>query len=103
MALTKEVKFGKTLRRSYAKYEEILEMPNLLEIQRNSYDWFLKEGLREVFKDVASISDYAGNLELSFLDYTMEDKAKYTVEECKERDLFAAFRRIILLRELLSA
>ena len=86
MALTKEVKFGKTLRRSYAKYEEILEMPNLLEIQRNSYDWFLKEGLREVFKDVASISDYAGNLELSFLDYTMEDKAKYTVEECKERD-----------------
>ena len=86
MALTKEVKFGKTLRRSYAKYEEILEMPNLLEIQRNSYNWFLKEGLREVFKDVASITDYSGNLELSFLDYTMEDKAKYTVEECIARD-----------------
>ena len=86
MALTKEVKFGKTLRRSYAKYEEIIDMPNLLEIQRNSYNWFLKEGLQEVFQDVAAITDYTGNLELSFLDYTMEDKAKYTVEECKERD-----------------
>ena len=86
MALTKEVKFGKTLRRSYAKYEEIIDMPNLLEIQRNSYNWFLEEGLQEVFQDVAAITDYTGNLELSFLDYTMEDKAKYTVEECKERD-----------------
>ena len=85
MALTKEVKFGKTLRRSYAKYEEIIDMPNLLEIQRNSYNWFLEEGLQEVFQDVAAITDYTGNLELSFLDYTMEDKAKYTVEECKER------------------
>ncbi len=86
MALTKEVKFGKTLRRSYAKYEEIIDMPNLLEIQRNSYNWFLEEGLQEVFQNVAAITDYTGNLELSFLDYTMEDKAKYTVEECKERD-----------------
>ena len=56
MALTKEVKFGKTLRRSYAKYEEIIDMPNLLEIQRNSYNWFLKEGLQEVFQDVAAIT-----------------------------------------------
>ena len=83
MALTKEVKFGKTLRRSYAKYEEIIDMPNLLEIQRNSYNWFLEEGLQEVFQDVAAITDYTGNLELSFLDYTMEDKAKYPSKSAK--------------------
>ncbi len=86
MAITKEVKFGKTLRRSYAKYEEILDMPNLLKIQKDSYDWFLGEGLQEVFRDVAAITDYTGNLELTFLDYTMDDTPKYTVEECKERD-----------------
>ncbi len=83
---TKDVKFGKTLRKSYAKYQEILQMPNLLKIQRDSYNWFLNEGLREVFRDVAAISDYTGNLELSFLDYSMDEKPKYTVQECKERD-----------------
>ena len=84
--VTKDVKFGNTLRKSYAKYQEILQMPNLLKIQRDSYNWFLTEGLREVFRDVAAISDYTGNLELSFLDYSMDEKPKYTVQECKERD-----------------
>ena len=82
----KDVKFGKTERKSYAKYQEILGMPNLLKIQKDSYEWFLNEGLREVFHDVDAISDYTGNLELSFLDYSLDEKPKYTVEECKERD-----------------
>ena len=82
----KDVKFGKTDRKSYAKYQEILKMPNLLKIQKDSYEWFLTEGLREVFRDVDAISDYTGNLELSFLDYSLDEKPKYTVEECKERD-----------------
>jgi len=86
MAMVKDVKFGKTMRKSYAKYEEILQIPNMLKIQKDSYQWFLDEGLREVFKDVGTITDFSGKLELSFLDYTMEDKAKYTIEECKERD-----------------
>ena len=86
MAMVKDELFGKTTRKSYAKYQEILEMPNMLKIQKDSYEWFLKEGLREVFKDVGTITDFSGKLELSFLDYTMEDKAKYTIEECKERD-----------------
>ncbi len=82
----KDVKFGKTERKSYAKYPELLKMPNLLKIQKDSYEWFLNEGLREVFRDVAAITDYTGNLELSFLDYSLDEKPKYTVEECKERD-----------------
>ncbi len=86
MAMVKDVMFGKTMRKSYAKYEEILEIPNMLKIQKDSYKWFLDEGLREVFKDVGTITDFSGKLELSFLDYTMEDKPKYTIEECKERD-----------------
>ena len=84
--MVKDVNYGKTLRKSFARYEEILDMPNLLEVQKTSYQWFLDTGLREVFKDVASISDYAGNLELSFIDYTMDEKPKYDVEECKARD-----------------
>ena len=84
--MVKDVYFGKTLRKSFARHEEILQMPNLLEVQKNSYEWFLKTGLREVFKDVASISDYAGNLELSFIDYSMDEPPKYNVEECKARD-----------------
>ena len=82
----KDQLFGKTMRKSYAKYEEILEMPNMLKIQKDSYEWFLKDGLREVFKDVGTITDFSGNLELSFLDYTMDEKPKYTIEECRERD-----------------
>jgi len=86
MAMVKDEMFGKTARKSYAKYQEILKMPNMLKIQKDSYQWFLDEGLREVFKDVGTITDFSGKLELSFLDYTMEDKPKYTIEECKERD-----------------
>ena len=86
MEMVKDVMFGKTMRKSYAKYEEILEIPNMLKIQKDSYQWFLETGLREVFKDVGTITDFSGKLELSFLDYTMEEKAKYTIEECRERD-----------------
>ena len=86
MAMVKDQLFGKTVRKSYAKYEEILEMPNMLKIQKDSYKWFLEEGLREVFKDVGSITDFSGKLELSFLDFSMDEKPKYTIEECKERD-----------------
>ena len=77
---------GKTPRKSFAKQEQILELPNMLKIQKDSYEWFLREGLREVFRDVDTITDYTGNLELSFLDYSMNEPPKYTVEECKERD-----------------
>ena len=86
MAMVRDELFGKTLRKSYAKYNEILQMPNMLKIQKDSYNWFLNEGLHEVFRDTDTITDYTGNLELSFLDYSMNDKPKYTVEECKERD-----------------
>ena len=82
----KDVYYGKTLRKSFARHKEILEMPNLLEIQKKSYQWFLDKGLREVFKDVSCITDYAGNLELSFIDYSMDEPPKYNVEECKARD-----------------
>ena len=78
--------YGKTPRKSFARYQEILEMPNLLEVQKTSYQWFLDTGLREVFKDVGPITDYAGNLELTFVDYSMDEKPKYDVEECKARD-----------------
>ena len=88
MAMVKDVMYGKTLRKSYAKHDDdrILEIPNLLKIQKDSYERFLAEGLNEVFKDVDTITDYTGNLELSFLDYSMNEPPKYTVEECKERD-----------------
>lgn len=78
--------YGKTLRHSFARTEEAIEMPNLLEIQKNSYEWFINEGLKEVFKDVDVITDYTGNLELSFIDYVMETTPKYNEEECKARD-----------------
>ena len=96
MAMVKDQMFGKTMRKSYAKYQEILEMPNMLRIQKDSYEWFLNEGLREVFKDVGVITDFSGKLELSFLDYSMEEKPKYTIEECKERD--ATYARPIKVR-----
>jgi len=88
MAMVKDVMYGKTLRKSYAKHDDdrIIEIPNLLKIQKDSYERFLAEGLNEVFKDVDTITDYTGNLELSFLDYSMNEPPKYSVEECKERD-----------------
>ena len=84
--MPKAVTYGKTERMSFARHEEIQSMPNLLEIQKNSYKWFLEEGLRDVFKDVDVITDYSGNLELRFVDYAMDEKPKYTEEECKARD-----------------
>ena len=84
--MAKDKYYGKTLRKNFARHEEVMAMPNLLEIQKKSYQWFLDTGLREVFKDVASISDYAGNLELSFIDFSMNEQPKYDVEECKARD-----------------
>ncbi len=84
--MPKDVLYGKTLRKSFARSEEIQDMPNLLEIQKKSYKWFLETGLREVFQDTAAVTDYSGNLELSFVDYSMDEKPKYTEEECKARD-----------------
>ena len=84
--MPKAVTYGKTERMSYARYEEIQQMPNLLEIQKSSYKWFLEEGLRDVFHDVDAVTDYSGNLELRFIDYSMDEKPKYTEEECKARD-----------------
>ena len=84
--MPKDVLYGKTLRKSFARSEEIQDMPNLLEIQKKSYNWFLETGLREVFQDTAAVTDYSGNLELSFVDYSMDEKPKYTEEECKARD-----------------
>ena len=80
------VKLGKNTRMSYGKIREVIDMPNLIEIQKNSYDWFLKEGLKEVFHDVSPIADYSGNLILEFVDYRLDKTPKYDIEECKERD-----------------
>ncbi|MDD6213672.1 MAG: DNA-directed RNA polymerase subunit beta [Firmicutes bacterium] len=81
-----EVKLGKNTRLSYSKINEVLEMPNLIEVQKNSYKWFLEEGLKEVFHDVSPITDHSGHLSLEFFDYTIDYNSKYSVEECKERD-----------------
>ena len=78
--------YGKNERMSFAKIDESLAMPNLIEIQKNSYDWFMKKGLKDVFEDVSPISDHSGNLSLEFYDYYFDDHSKYTIEECKERD-----------------
>ena len=80
------VKYGKNTRMSYGKIREVIDMPNLIEIQKNSYEWFLKEGLKEVFHDVSPIADYSGNLILEFVDYRLDKNPKYDIEECKERD-----------------
>ena len=83
----KDKRYGNTVRKNFARYEEVMEMPNLLAIQKSSYKWFLDTGLREVFADVGSITDNAGILELSFIDYKMDEPPKYDVEECKARDV----------------
>ena len=83
----RSVKTGKSMRMSYQRQEEVLEMPNLIEVQRDSYKWFLDEGLKEVFDDISPIADYSGKLSLEFIDFTFDEKdAKYTIEQCKERD-----------------
>ncbi len=95
MVNVKPVQVGTTTRMSFAKIDEVLEMPNLIEIQINSYKWFLTDGLKEVFRDISAITDYTGNLVLDFTDYRLENKPKYSVEECKERDVtYAAPLRV---------
>ena len=87
MVNVKDVKLGKNTRKSFAKINEVLEMPNLIEVQKNSYQWFLDEGLKEVFRDVSAITDYNGTLELTFVGYHFDEEAKYSVAECKARDV----------------
>ena len=86
MVNVKPVKLGKNVRMSFSRIGEVLEMPNLIEVQKNSYQWFLDEGLKEVFHDVSPITDYQGNLVLDFIDYHLDDQPKYSIAECKERD-----------------
>ena len=95
LSALKPVKLGNNTRMSFAKINEVLEMPNLIEIQKNSYKWFLEKGLKEVFNDSTSITDYTGNLVLEFVDYRLDENPKYSVEECKVRDVtYAAPLRV---------
>ena len=95
MVNVKDVKLGKNTRKSFAKINEVLEMPNLIEVQKNSYQWFLDEGLKEVFRDISTITDYNGAFELTFVDYRFDEEPKYSIAECKERDVtYAAPLRV---------
>ena len=94
----KEVNYEKASRKDFAKVGDYIEMPNLIKVQRDSYDWFVEEGLGEVLKDISPIEDYSGNLVLEFFDYYMEEKTKYTVEEAKERDATYSTRLHVKVR-----
>ena len=95
MMKVKPVKLGKTERMSFARIDEVIGMPNLIEVQKNSYRWFLDEGLKDVFHDIGAIEDYTGNLALSFVDFRLDDTPKYSIKECKERDVtYAAPLRV---------
>ncbi|MBR5411046.1 MAG: DNA-directed RNA polymerase subunit beta [Clostridia bacterium] len=95
MVKTKPVKVGRKTRLSFSKINEVMQMPNLIEVQKNSYQWFMDVGLREVLRDVDEITDYTGNLVLDFIDYRIDPTPKYTVKECKERDTtFSATLRV---------
>ena len=95
MVNVKPVQLGNTTRMSFSKINEVIDMPNLIEIQKNSYKWFLDEGIKEVFNDISSITDSNGKLVLSFVDYRIDENPKYTIEECKERDVtYAAPLRV---------
>ena len=94
----KEVKYEKASRKDFSKVGDYIEMPNLIKVQRDSYDWFVEEGLGEVLKDISPIIDYSGNLVLEFFDYYMEDKTKYTQEEAKERDATYSSRLHVKVR-----
>ena len=85
-SMVKEVQLGKNTRMTFSKINEVIDMPNLIEIQKDSYNWFVNEGLMEVFKDMSAITDYSGNLVLSFIDYRLDEQPKYDVTECKARD-----------------
>ena len=94
----KEIKYEKAKRKDFSKVGDYIEMPNLISVQKDSYDWFLQEGLGEVLKDISPIEDYSGNLVLEFFDYYMEDKTKYTIEEAKERDATYSSRLHVKVR-----
>ncbi len=94
----KEVKYEKATRKDFAKVGDYIEMPNLIKVQKDSYDWFVEEGLGEVLKDISPIEDYSGNLVLEFFDYFMEEKTKYTIEEAKERDATYSTRLHVKVR-----
>ncbi len=94
----KEVNYEKASRKNFAKVGDYIEMPNLIKVQKDSYDWFIEEGLGEVLRDISPIEDYSGNLILEFFDYYMEDKTKYTVEEAKERDATYSARLHVKVR-----
>ena len=96
--MVKEIKYEKCSRKTFAKIGDSIEMPNLIKVQKDSYDWFVKEGLGEILRDISPIVDYSGNLILEFLDYYMEDKTKYTVEEAKERDATYSTRLHVKVR-----
>ena len=100
MVQTKPVKVGRKTRLSFSKINEVMQMPNLIEVQKKSYDWFVKTGLREVLKDVNEITDYTGNFVLDFTDYQIDPKPKYTVKECKERDATYSARLKVTARLL---
>ena len=94
----KDVKFGRTTRKDFSKVGDFIEMPNLIKVLKDSYDWFIEEGLGEVLKDISPIIDYSGNLVLEFFDYYMEEKTKYTEEEAKERDATYSTRLHVKVR-----
>ena len=103
MVNVKPVKVGKNTRMSFSKINEVLDMPNLIEIQKNSYNWFLEKGLREVFRDVSGITDFSGNLVLDFIDYKLDDTPNYSVEECKARNATYASHLCVTARLLNKA
>ena len=92
------IKAGKSIRMSYQRQKEVLEIPNLIEVQKNSYNWFITDGLREVFDDISPIDDYSDKLSLEFVDFKLyKDERKYSIEECKERDAnYAAPLRVLV-------
>ncbi len=98
ICLVKDIKHEKCVRKTFAKVGDTIEMPNLIKVQKDSYDWFIKEGLGEVLRDISPIIDYSGNLVLEFFDYYMEDKTKYSLEESKERDATYSTRLHVKVR-----
>ena len=100
MSEPKVIQLGKNTRRSYSKIDEVLEMPNLIDVQKTSYKWFIDEGIKEVFRDTGAIEDHTGTLALEFVDYHMEEQTKYSVKECKERDVTYAAPLKVTIRLL---
>ena len=94
----RDIQYEKASRKDFAKVGDFIEMPNLIKVQKDSYEWFVKEGLGEVLKDISPIEDYSGNLVLEFFDYYMEDKTKYSIEEAKERDATYSTRLHVKVR-----